>query len=476
MVQLLAAPSLLAPGGAPVRPRRLPANVPLCVPPALAVVTAALYGTFALVQWRRFESPSWDLGIFTEVVQDYGRLQAPVVPIKGPGVDLLGDHFSPVLALLGPVWDVFPSPVTLLMVQVLLVAISVLFVTRLAVSKLPLGAAVAVGVGYAFSFGLQGAVNVQFHEVAFAVPLLALSLAAFISDRPRRAALWALPLLLVKEDLGLTVAVIGVLLLTRGARRWGGVLIVVGVGGFLVITCLLIPAANSAHGWHYSASIPIGRYLSDPWSIVTTLGDPRKVQTVALLIGTAGLVGCRSLTFLTVVPTLLWRFYSTNTGYYGYDWHYNAVLMPVAAIALVDVLSRWDARRRRGRLMLAAGVAAATSVLLIPSPPLWRLVQPAFFADTARMESARAALALVPAGRVVVSDSGLIAYLAAKDTTYYAGAAGIPAPDYYVIDTVSGGWSSKPDDLAGLAEGQYPGHRYELIYSRDGYEVAARSD
>lgn len=479
MVQLLSAPSLLGPGGPPLPPRRMPFDLRAAVPLVLAVLTAALYGTFAIAQWRRFESPSWDLGIFTEVVQDYGMLRAPVVPIKGPGFDLLGDHFSPVLALLGPLWDVFPSPVTLLMVQVLLIALSVFVVTRLAVSRLPLPAAAAIGVAYGFSFGLQGAVSVQFHEVAFAVPLIALSLAAVVADRPRRAALAALPLLLVKEDLGLTVAMIGVLLLARHARRWGLALIVAGVGGFLVVTCVLIPAANTGHGWQYGGSIPVGQYLTDPWSLITTLGNPRKVQTVALLVGTAGVIGCRSLTFLTAVPTLLWRFYSTNTGYYGYDWHYSAVLMPIAAIALIDVASRWDGRspgRRRATVAVAAGVALITSLLLIPSPPLGRLAQPGFFAGTARTASAKEAVDLVQPGHEVVSDSSLIAYLAAKDTTYYAGAAGIPAPDYYVIDTVGGGWSSAPDDLAGLAEGQYPGHRYDLIYSRDGYEVAARSD
>ena len=475
----LAAPSLLAPGGAPAPPRRLPIGVARLLAPGLAAAAAALYGTFALVQWQRFESPSWDLGIFTEVVQDYGMLRAPVVPIKGPGFDLLGDHFSPVLALLGPVWDVLPSPVTLLMVQVLLIAASVFVVTRLAVSRLSPATAAAIGIAYAFSFGLQGAVSVQFHEVAFAVPLIALSLAAVVSEKPRRAGLIALLLLLVKEDLGLTVAAIGVVLLLRHARRWGLTLVVVGLGGFAVITCVLIPAASAGHAWQYGSTVPVAHYLSDPWSVVTSLGDPRKVQTLALLAGTAGVVGCRSPLFLAVVPTLLWRFYSTNPGYYGYDWHYSAVLVPIAAIALIDVASRRDGRslrRRRATAAVASAVAVATSLLLVPSPPLGRLLQPAFFATTARTTSAKEALALVRPGRTVVSDASLIAYLAAKDTTYYSGVRGIPGPDYYVVDTVAGGWSAPPRDLAGLAESQFPGHRYQLVYSSHGYEVAAKAD
>jgi uncharacterized membrane protein len=475
MVQLLDAPGAVAETvRTEVRPRRAVRALPFLV----AAATAAVYGTFAILQWRRFESPSWDLGIFTELAQDYSVLHAPVVPIKGPGFNLLGDHFSPILVLLGPVYRVFPSPVTLLLLQVLLLAASVYVVTALAARRLALPVAATIGTAYGLSFGLQGAVSVQFHEVAFAVPLLALSLGAVVSDRPRRAALFALPLLLVKEDLGLTVAVIGVLLLARHARRWGLALVLAGVGGFLLVTVVLIPAFNPGHGWRYSDTIPVGLYLSHPWSLITSLGDPRKVQTVALLLGTAGVIGCRSLTFLAVIPTLLWRFYSTNSGYYGYQWHYSAVLMPIAAVALIDVLSRWNgrgARRRAVTIAVAASVALATG-LLTPDPPLGRLLQPSAYATTPRIAAARNAVALVRPGRVVVSDSSLIAYLAAKDETYYAGVSGIAAPDYYVIDAVGGGWGSPPKDLARFAESQYPGHRYASLYSSNGYEVAAKVD
>ena len=49
----------------------------------------------------------------------------PVVDIKGPGFNLLGDHFSPVVALFAPLWALCPSPVTLLVAQAVLLAVSV---------------------------------------------------------------------------------------------------------------------------------------------------------------------------------------------------------------------------------------------------------------------------------------------------------------------------------------------------------------
>ena len=55
-------------------------------------------------------------------------------------------------------------------------------------------------------------IDFDFHEIALAVPLLAFSLSALVRGRVRATALWALPLVFIKEDQGFTVAAIGALL------------------------------------------------------------------------------------------------------------------------------------------------------------------------------------------------------------------------------------------------------------------------
>ena len=66
-----------------------------------------------------------------------------------------------------------------------------------------------IGAAYGLSWGLQQMIDFDFHEIAFAVPLLACSLSALLRGRTRAAVLWALPLVFVKEDQGFTVAAIG---------------------------------------------------------------------------------------------------------------------------------------------------------------------------------------------------------------------------------------------------------------------------
>src|SRR6204780_3605975 len=183
---------------------------------ALAVLGA--YSTISLSRLVRLDPSSWDLGIFTEYVKQYADLRAPIVDIRAAGFNLLGDHFQPIVAVIAPFFRVFPSAATLLIAQGLLAAASVFAVSQVAREKLGTGPGRAVAIAYGFSWGLQQMVNFDFHEIAFAVPLLAFSRTA-LAVGPVKAGAWsALPRVWVKEDQGFTVAAIGLYLVLSGLR------------------------------------------------------------------------------------------------------------------------------------------------------------------------------------------------------------------------------------------------------------------
>ena len=98
----------------------------------IALATFAAYTTLSLARYVQLAPGSWDLGIYTQYVRQLADLHAPVVAIRGPGFNLLGDHFQPIVALMAPFFRVFPTPVTLLVAQALLTAVSVVPVCRAA--------------------------------------------------------------------------------------------------------------------------------------------------------------------------------------------------------------------------------------------------------------------------------------------------------------------------------------------------------
>ena len=196
------------------------ASRPDWVPWLIALAVFAGYTIISVSRYLRLDPGSWDLGIFTEYVKQLAHLHAPVVNIHGAGFNLFGDHFQPIVGLIAPLFLIFPSAATLLVAQALLTAVSVIPVSRAAEARLGTAAGRMIGAAYGLSWGLAQMIDFDFHEIAFAVPLLACSLSALLRGRTRAAVLWALPLVFVKEDQGFTVAALGiVLMLTSVSRR-----------------------------------------------------------------------------------------------------------------------------------------------------------------------------------------------------------------------------------------------------------------
>lgn len=225
---------------------------------ALAVLFLLGYGLVELLRYQRFAAPSWDLGIFTEAVKGYAHFGAPTLSIKGPGYNALGDHWSPIVALLAPVWWVWPSPVMLLAAQAALFAWSIGVVSD--TTERVLGSrskGLLIGAAYGLSWGLQRAIDFEFHEIAFAVPLLAVVCRQLLFKRWDRAAWWAMPLVLVKEDMGLTVAAVGVVLLVTARRRSTAAgLVLFGLGFAALTVGVLIPHFNPSTSTTTGPSCP----------------------------------------------------------------------------------------------------------------------------------------------------------------------------------------------------------------------------
>ena len=350
------------------------------IPAAIVVVIGAwvmIY--YSIVQWETMKPvPSWDLAIFSELAKAYAHFQAPIVPVKGDGYNLLGDHFHPILLLLGPIWRLFPTPLSLLITQDLLLAFSAWPLTRLASRLTNRWVAGGLGLVYVLSWGMQGAVAAQFHEIAFAMPMLAYASVAFVERRWVAVTAWSAPLVLVKEDMGLTVLMIGVaVILTSAVPAWyrsctvirpsgrgadglnaaagnapkdeatrnrhrglrlGVGMIVGGIAAFLFAIQVFLPAFNINGVWDYGLSSQDQPASPDALT--------QKATVVVMLILTSGVIGVTSPWLLVVLPTLAWRFLGSVEFYWVWDnWHYNATLMPIALGSLLDVVAR---RRAQG--------------------------------------------------------------------------------------------------------------------------------
>ncbi|MFQ3560406.1 DUF2079 domain-containing protein [Streptomyces gramineus] len=432
----------------------------------------AVYATDSVLRYHRMETRSWDLGIFEQAVRAYAHLRAPVVDLKGPGTDILGDHFSPVTALLAPAYRLFPTPVTLLVAQAALFALAAVPVTRAATRLLGRASGLAIGVAYGLSWGIQQAVDFDFHEICFAVPLIAFSLEALLRRRWHAALSWAVPLVLVKEDLGLTLTAIALVVAWRARgeapriRRYALGVAVFGVLASVVTVTTVIPAFNGTGGYDYWSKVAGG---PNPFA-----GADTKLRTLAwLLLPTSGLLAVRSPLLLAGAPTLGWRFLSGEEHYWSTDWHYNAVLMPIVLLALADAV---DTARNDRRPWLRAyadrlpACAAAAALALTTAQPLSALTEADTYRKPERAVAAEKLLARIPDGATVESDVGPLSRLTGRCRVLWLGDSRGVVPGWIAMENLSG----QADHPLGLARELHPEYRYRMVGQAGGYALMER--
>ena len=386
----------------------------------IAAALFAAYGSLAVRDQQRMLTGGFDLGIFDEAVRLYAHGHVPNATLKG--FNLLGDHFSPIWAVLAPIYRIFPSVYTLLLAQAALLAVAAVPLVRWAARAVGLWTAAIVGTCYGLSWGIASAVGFDVHEVAFAVPMLAFSAVALGQRRWRAAALWGLPLLLVKEDLGFTLTAIGVYIAVSGARRLGIATAAVGVLGSMLEVKVLIPAFSPGGNYTYTSSFGtllhggIGALPADAVHLIT---PEVKVGTVVAMLACTGFLALRSPITLLVVPTLAWRFLSTDKAYWGTGYQYSAVLMPIVFAGLVHAVILLRASPRSPLRALAyIGLAGCvvTTAWQLPKYPLWPLAHRGIWHTSARIGAGRHVIAMIPSDTTVAAGNQLVPQLTDRDS------------------------------------------------------------
>jgi uncharacterized membrane protein len=489
---------------------------------SLAVLGA--YLAISLFRLLGLNPSSWDLAIYTEYVKQSASFRSPVADIRTAGFNLLGDHFQPVVMVIAPFFRVFPSAATLVAAQALLAAISVFPVSQAAREKFGVGPSRAIAVAYGFSWGLQQMAYFDFHEIAFAVPLLAFSLSALVRGHIKAAAWWALPLVLVKEDQGFTVAAIGLYLSIAGIRaatrqparpatpgdiagasadpggrqriKVGQLLMIWGFAWSFLAIGVIIPHFNPLHQYNYWSD---GGILAPGGHTTVTglIGQffhawPDKLQTLVVLLLPTAFIALRSPLVLIAGPSLLLRFLSTDSSFWGTAWHYNATVMPIIFIAAIDAMARigaamdgddpagfasWASGRQGVRRAALAGArrygAAMMVAITIPLAfqfPLSTLWNAQSYRISSHVRSADAAMAEVPDGVTVQATLDLLAPLAARTDTFWIGNRGNPKTQYIVFDGQDSGYAPAIRNVPAFIAQIYPAHTYaEIFQSGDVY-------
>jgi uncharacterized membrane protein len=381
-------------------------------------VFAAGFAALAGHEYRAFETGRFDLGNMVQAVWSttHGR-PLDVTDLSGDQTNRLGAHVDPILAAFAPLWWLWPSPVMLLVVQAVAVALGALPVFWLA--RKHLGSA-RLGTLFALVYLVYAPVQWlpldEFHPVAFACPLLLFAVWYLDEERP----IAALPFLglaaLTKEEIPLVIAMLGVwYALARSQRLVGGALAVGGVAVGAFYLAIVIPhfreGAAPAFYDRYDAvgGSPAGiveTAVTDPLVVVRAVTEERDLAyLLQLALPLAGLFLAAPLLLLPALPELAANLLSDVSTQTSIEFHYTAPIAPFLVAGAILGATRFP------RLVPVLLVSSALGAVVL-GPLRSGELRPDRISDHDRV--AARAVDLVPAGAPVSSTNGLGAHLSAR--------------------------------------------------------------
>ncbi len=169
------------------------------------LLLSVLYSLLSILRHDHFQSGGFDLGLFDQTVWQYSRFLYPYNTIKDRFI--LGDHFTPILTLLSPLYWLWSNVRLLLIFQAFWISFSTFAIFKIAkLKKMSSFTAFAVSFSYSIFYGIQQAVFFDFHPVVIGVGLLSWLAYFWLADKKKLFYATLVLLFLTQENMGIGLA------------------------------------------------------------------------------------------------------------------------------------------------------------------------------------------------------------------------------------------------------------------------------
>ena len=292
-----------------------------------------------------FMTHAFDLGIHDQAIYNILHGGTMRTTLYGPyAIDYLGDHFSPILFLVAPIYALYQDARTLLVLQSFFLAAGAIPIYLLTLNKTRsalLG--VTLAAGYLLYPALHGVNLKDFHQIALVCVLLLTAL-YFLEIERDVPFLIALGLaLIVKEEVALTVAAIGAyIFLAKRRYRLGAALALIGLAYFAVVTGWLMPHLGGkpqidtrfggiiAPGTQGAAGVAWTLFTNPIYTVMSILGNQQKLIFLFQMFLPVLFLPllAPALAWIPALPALGVLLLTSAYTQYNITYHYAAHLIP----------------------------------------------------------------------------------------------------------------------------------------------------
>ena len=470
---------------------------------AVMLFFTALYAVIAIPNHYLFRTSALDLGLYTNALYDYIRLQwNDSTLFMDVPQNLLADHFDLYLVIFSPLSLLFGT-YTLLIVQVIAIVMGGLGIYRYfrLVSDrewLPLLAMIHF---YLF-FGIFSAVSFDYHSSVVAAMVLPWFFYYFRKRKYGPASVLVLFMLISKENtaLWLLFVFLGLLFEYFRDRKAAGYLVIYSsfsLAWFLLIVFFVMPSLSAEGTFpHFRYSVlgndPVSfirNFFSAPFHSLALLftnhtpfgyGDHVKAELhLFVLLSGLYLLIFRPQYLLMLVPIYFQKMYHDNVWVWSVAAHYSVEFAPILTIGAFSVINSFR-KPRHGKVMaiVAVAITLLVTVRLMDNTVIFydksriRIYSLSHYQRDYDTGAVRKALKLIPCDAAVSAQSGFLPHLSLRDKIYLFPI--VKDAEYIVI-------SEKENTYPLDKEGYYetvkdilttPG--WEIIESFDGFFLVKR--
>ena len=404
----------------------------------LAICTV-VYSFIAITTHNHFLTFGWDLGFFDQLIWKVSRFMYPLSSLNK--VNILANHFSPVLFFFAPLYWLWSDPRMLLIAQTFLVVFAAYPLYNFAFFKTNSRLfSFAVIFSYLFFLGTQWSILNEFHELTIAPLFIVLTFYGL--ERKNKIGFWTgiVGLLITKEEMSLLVLAIGlVTAFYFNKRKLGFSLAIFSFIFFLFLIFIFMPGVSEKGTYQHShlskiASTPrefTGKLFTDPTFALVSLVTPlEKLKTLSASFLSFGLLPLFAPfpILLPIIEQFVMRFLYTGgqfTTWVNVNHHAApvAMLFPVACIyAALSLKKKYKLSGKKILLLLSLILFTVTiSQDIILKAPIHSLLKRQFYEDLPWMEDNRTIIAevkkLSPAGIIAVQNS-LYPHLSQRENIY----------------------------------------------------------
>ncbi|MFH1093212.1 MAG: DUF2079 domain-containing protein [Candidatus Omnitrophota bacterium] len=333
----------------------------------------------SFISFRRyycFDYIDMDLAAYNQIIWNivHGSCYSSML-----GVNFLGHHAHFILFLFAPLYFFFQTPLFLLFMQIVFLAICAYPIFMIASKELDQGLALSLVIAYLLYPAMGYTALYEFHVPVFATAFLTFMLYYFIKQDFRLFALFLSLSLLTQENIPLVIIPFGIFaFLKKRSMKWWLLPALGGSIWFIAVVGQVMPYFNkntvqfvTIYG-HMGNSLPeiIGFIISRPLTVIKMMLSAQKVKFLFQLFAPLCFFPLLDTHILISGLLFVQHLLSSRAPEYMIEYHYDAEILPFIFVSTVYGIKRfmnWPLIKRYLRpsvicaLILAVSITCAVS-------------------------------------------------------------------------------------------------------------------